>query len=369
MKVIVTGGHPAPALAFIDAARASQRFRQTEFVFVGRHFNNNREHSVSFEYQEVTARKIPFHHLPAGRLTRILSWHAFREMLYIPYGFIKAIRILEREQPDAVMTFGGYIALPVAFAARLANVPVYLHEQTIAPGIASKWIAKVAKKVFLSFPDEHKDFADVPTEITGNLVRDLVLKPGKLPFALPDTVPLLYVTGGSLGSHSLNAAIEKILPELLKNFAVIHQVGNMKEFDDYARLKNKAATLTPELKKRYIVVEHVNADQIGPIFQSAAVVISRSGANTLTELIALQKPAILVPLPWSARNEQRLQAQLMEKAGVAQVFEQDGDPERLLSLIHDTYRSRASMKADYQSLLSLFNPDAALRILQEIHTT
>lgn len=366
MKIVVTGGHPAPALAFIDYARSSKEFRDIEFVFIGRQYNNQQEKSVSYEYKEITARKIPFYHLTTGRFTRLFSFSALRNMLYVPLGFYNSWKLLSQIKPDRVMTFGGYLALPVAYVAHKMKIPVYVHEQTIAPGLATKKIAEQATKVFISFPQSKKDLPITKCIETGNLVRDAVFQKNKLPFSLPSRVPVLYVTGGSLGSHSVNAHIEHLLPTLLKDFVVIHQTGNVEEYNDFQRLKNYRDALPPSMKERYFLLQHVSAEEVGAIFDAADIIVSRSGANTVTELVALKKPAILIPLPWSARNEQQLQAEMLQKAGVAAIFQQNQPSEELLSLIQSMYQKREKKKEGFKSLTMLYKSDAARKVLETV---
>lgn len=366
MKILVTGGHPAPALAVIDYARSHRQFENVTFTFVGRKFNNQREESLSYEYKEITERGILFYHLTTGRVTRLFDLNSLKNLFYIPFGFYNAWRILSEVKPNRILTFGGYIALPIAYVASRMNIPVYVHEQTIAPGIATKKIGKIAKKIFLSFPDSQKGLDEDKCIVTGNLVREAVFEKSELSFPLPKNQPVLYITGGSLGSHSVNKHIEKLLPQLLKQFTVIHQTGNMKEYNDYQRLTQVRESLPEVLKSKYTILEHIPASQIGTIFQAADVIVSRSGANTVTELVALKKPSVLIPLPWSARGEQMLQAQLLEKAGVAEVFEQQSETSELYEKIQTVYNNREQMRAGFKSLAVLYNPNAPRTVLETV---
>lgn len=366
MKVLITGGHPAPALAVIDYARENEKYSNLEFVFVGRQYNNSRENSLSFEYQEVKKRNIPFFYLETGRLTRMVSLGTIRNILMIPMGFYRAFQFLQETKPDRILTFGGYIALPVAVMGWIVGIPVFLHEQTIHPGLATKLIAKVAKTVFISFPDAKKYLPAAKTVLTGNTVRKSVFEIRTVPFDIPSDKPVIYITGGSLGSHSVNVHIEKKLQELLTNYTLIHQTGNVQEYNDFHRLSEMREALPLELKQRYFVREHFDADEIGYIYSKADLVIGRSGANTIFELIALQKPSILVPLPWSAHDEQLLQAKMMEKTGVAAVFDQNQDSATLLSLIQQMLNSRDTLKEKFSNLAHLYNPHAEDMVLEAV---
>lgn len=366
MKVLVTGGHPAPALAFIDALRASSEHGQTELVFVGRKFNNEREQTHSYEFKEVEKLGITFIHLKTGRLTRLISLRTLKSLIDVPLGFLRAAAIIAAEKPDRVVTFGGYIALPVAYAAWTKGIPVSIHEQTIHPGLATRLIARIAKNIFLSFPQSARYFPGRKVQVTGNLLRTHLFSHTKKPFDFPLDKPLIYITGGSLGSHSLNVHIEKILTNLIPQYTIIHQTGNVAEYNDYTRLKKLRNNLSPELQKRYYPVEHLSAEEVGYCYSHAELVISRSGANTIFELIALKKPAILVPLPWSAHNEQEEQAKLLQKAGVAEIFHQNETSQQLLYTINHMLNNRDMYQSSFTNLTELYREDAAELVVQTV---
>ena len=357
-KLLITGGHVTPALAVIDEIQ--EKYKDSQLVFIGRKFINDRETSYSFEYHEVVSRNIRFIHLNAGRLTRIASWNTFLNALKIPSGFIEAFVILENEKPDAILTFGGYLGLPIALAAFLKGIPVYTHEQTIHPGIANRMIATIAKKIFISFPESKQYFTSSKVVLSGNPIRKSIFKTDKN-IQIDQDKTCIYITGGSLGAHSVNSHIERILPQLLKLYVIIHQTGNVAEFKDYERLKAYKDSLESELSERYILKEHFLDEEIGWVYKSCDFVIGRSGANTFFELVALNKPAIFIPLPWSAHDEQREQAHIFKKNGVGEVFEQNRPSQKLLECIF-------KMDADLQEYKNKFPPLQEQYINNATHT-
>ena len=155
-KIIISGGHPAPALAIIDILKKDHP--EIKIIFVGRKYNNAQERSESFEYQEIHKRLLQFINLEAGRVTRVVSMRSLLNILRIPIGFVHALFILTGQRPDAILTFGGYLSLPIAFIGCLFGIPVYIHEQTIHPGAANKIISHFAKKIFISFEQSTKYF-------------------------------------------------------------------------------------------------------------------------------------------------------------------------------------------------------------------
>ncbi len=362
-KVLITGGHVTPALAVVDQLKENKI--PCEVVFVGRKYVNKRETAYSFEYSEVTKRGIHFIHLDAGRLTRVAHIRSFLQLLKIPTGILTAYKIVAQQKPDLVLTFGGYLGLPIAISAWLQGIPVYSHEQTVHPGLANRCIAYLAKGVFVSFPESAKYFNKKKVIISGNPIRAAVFKKDTSAFTLP-SLPCLYVTGGSLGAHSVNTHIERILPDLLRTFVVIHQTGNIKEFRDYERMLELKASLAPELAARYFPQEHFLDDQIGWVYSEADIVVGRSGANTFFELMALKKPAVFIPLPWSANDEQRKQAYIFKENGLGEVFEQNRSSIELFEIIQTVKLHLNDYKNNFETISDQYQTHAADTIIHTI---
>lgn len=356
MKILVTGGHPAPALAVIEELR---KYPQHELYFVGRQFAQEGTQSESYEYKQVKKLKIPFYPIKTGRLTRILSIEMIRDFFMSIYGFYNALKIVLQIRPDIIMSFGGYIALPVCYIGKLFGIEIITHEQTISPGLANKAIGYIADKVLVSFPETIKYFKVSRTRVTGNPIRFQARRTIKKPFEISNNKPIIYVTGGSLGSHSINIHIEKILDELLKHFVVIHQTGNIEKYGDFKRLSKVR-------RKNYYVVEHFHSDEIGWVFRNAHIIVSRAGANTTFELIHYRTPSVLIPLPWSANGEQERHAKLLQHAGAAEVFDQYHSSDALLDKILLIQQKYAKYKKGYVSLQEYLHEDSAALIVQEI---
>lgn len=354
MKVLITGGHITPALAVAD------ELKNVEVVFVGRKFALSSDSSESLEFKEIKKKGFTFLDLPAGRLTRTLTLQTITNVIRIPLGFLKAFLIVQREKPNVVLTFGGYIALPIAVAAYLNHVPVITHEQTIRPGAANRFIGRLARRIFISFPEAKKYFPLSKVILSGNPIRHEV---GLIQREIPNfkkIKPILYITGGSLGSHDINKMVFEILPELLKTFIVIHQTGSSSEFkdDEYAK----------SLKSQdYFSYDHIESDLVGFVYGQADLVIGRAGANTVFELLALKKPSILIPLPWSAFGEQQLHAEYMKSLGVAEVFDQTKGSDKLLLHITEMYRSLEKYRKNFDTInLPYDSTSSAKQISKEV---
>lgn len=354
MKILITGGHISPALAVIDELKNNH-----SLFFVGRKYALDTENKPSFEYQEIQKRKLSFYPLQAGRLTRIFSFRSFINLLKVPLGFFNAYKIISAIKPDVILSFGGYIGFPVSLIGYIMRIPIYIHEQTIHPGIANRITGRIATKIFISFPETIHFFPRQKTIITGNPVRQDVLRIINKPFQIIKKRPTLYITGGSLGSHSINVHIETILPQLLKKYTVIHQTGNVEEYDDYERLKKRVSLLPKDLQENYYVTQHISEEELGFVLSMSDLVISRAGANTVFELIAWQIPAVLIPLPWSSYQEQQKHANLLQSGGVVEIFDQRNNSLELLDLIQTILRDSQKYKNNFKKLTNLFHKDAA----------
>lgn len=359
--LIITGGHVTPALAVVD--KIQERKLPITIIFVGRKYNNNKERSLSFEYQEVTKRSIPFIHLTTGRLTRTVSVDSLIDIFRIPWGFMKALLIILQHKPHALLSFGGYLALPMALVGFVLGVDIYTHEQTLELGLTNRIIGKVSKRIFTSFPETTYPALTTKITYTGNPLRkDMFSHSSNQTYPHP----LIYVTGGSLGSHAINEYIEHNLHKLLRTYHLIHQTGNVAEFDDFNRLSALRASLPADMQKRYDVRAHVSTKDIGAIMQQADLVVSRSGANTFFELIALAKPSVLIPLPWSAAQEQQKHAQILSDANVAMIIDQGDSDEHFLQVINTMMKKESSYEKDFKQLQERYITQASDAIIDAI---
>lgn len=365
-KIIICGGHPTPALSLIDELITTKNY---DVVFVGRKYAIDSERTLSYEYKECQRRNIRFIELHAGKLTRIASRSSLVGLLRFPIGFFVALLILLKERPNLIMSFGGYIALPIASWGKLFAIPVFTHEQTMKAGTANKWIASFSDKVFTAFQDTHNQFPHGKTTWIGNPVRRSVFATNTLSLQCDDTVPVLYVTGGSLGSHSINVHIFNIIDSLVKRFTVVHQIGDIKEYGDYEKAKEIQRKIRAMYPGRYIPVTHVSEDDIGALYAKSTLVIGRAGANTFFELILLRKPALLIPLPWSANGEQKAHAQFFEDNGIGHIFDQKHKSNELLKIIEEMCINKKKYIERFNALPLQFKHDATQKLLEEIHRT
>lgn len=325
MKIVITGGHVTPALAVIE--KLKEKIPEVKIIFVGRKSTAENDHSESFEFQLVT--KIPgvqFVNLTTGRLRRFFSLTSIISLFKVPVGFIQSFFLLKREQPRVILTFGGYLGVPVTVAGWLLGIPIVVHEQTISIGLANKFIANFAKIICVSSDDNLNVYPKNKAVVTGNPLRKeicLVNKSSQFREAKKFGLPIIYITGGSQGAMFLNKLVERNLEMLLKSYVLIHQCGNINNLTDFKRLGQKIKQFPIQIRKQYFLVTHIFPQDIGAVYEVSDLIVGRAGANTVWELLTLNKKALLIPLPYGQKKEQEQNAQFLEQEGLAKVLKQD----------------------------------------------
>lgn len=361
MKIVLIGGHLSPALSILEAMP-----KDTEVLFIGRKYALEGDSALSLEYKTITSLKIPFVALNTGRLQRKLTKYTLPSLLKLPFGVGKSLLTLIKFRPDIVVGFGGYVSIPVVFSAYLLKISVVLHEQTLEAGFANRLLAKFATKICISWQASQKYFPKEKTILTGNPIRQFTVN--NLQLTINKKLPVIYITGGSSGSHFINVLIEQCIRQLLEKYTVIHQTGSAQEFHDFDRLQNLKNSLQDKLSSRYMLKKFVDPTDVGEILNSASLVVSRSGINTITELIYFEKPALLIPLPFSQNNEQLKNAKLLESMGLGVVLEQnDVDSKKFLQTITLMFGNINNYKVDMKQLGNLIGKNAVQNIINVIN--
>ena len=357
MKIVIIGGHLAPALAVIDALTDAD----TVF-FLGRKHVFEGDASLSLEYQEIQKRNILFEELKTGRLQRKVTRYTLPSLLKTPGAVIQATRILKPLKPDVVIGFGGYISVPVVVAASFLKIPIVLHEQTMEAGLANKILSRFATKICISWESSQAFFPVEKTVLTGNPIRMMTGKAENT-----ESPPLLYITGGSGGSHVINMMVKSCIETLLETYRVYHQTGDARMYNDFEELEAMRNTFSDEKKSRYTLTKFIDPKDTGKIMQQATLVIGRSGINTVTELIIFEKPALLIPLPYTQRSEQEKNAQFLKKIGLAEILLQESaSGDELLKMIMDMAKNSSLYKLNQKGLHKL-HLTAGKHIIEVIH--
>lgn len=360
---MITGGHLSPALSLLPLLR-----QRHSVLFIGRKYVFEGDRAVSFEYTTIKSLRIPFRTITTGRLQRRFTAYTLSSLLKFPIGLFQSLFILMWERPAAVLSFGGYVALPVCVAALLLGIPIVTHEQTaVNAGLANRIIGMFAKKICISFEASKKYFPPSKTVLTGNPIRKALLTSlVKSPFpslSKGQNVPIMYITGGSGGSHSINMLISSMLAHLLTNYIVIHQTGDSAKHRDFAMLSDTANMLPPKLRSRYIVQKHVTGEELAWIYTHASLLIGRSGASTVYEILRFGLPALFIPLPWAGFSEQLANASLVESVGLGKVLNQEElTTSSFLAAVSEMIVHNKKYREHAQDALQLVIPDADEKI-------
>lgn len=359
MKVIITGGHLTPALATIDEIK---KLKGVDVVFIGRKHTMEGDKTPSAESIIIKQLKIPFYSINAGRLQRKFTRYTLPALFKTPLGLFQSLSILKKEKPDIILSFGGYIALPVVYAGWVLGIPAITHEQSLESGLANKLISKVARKVAVTWEESKKYFPRQKVVVTGlpmrkellNIKREKVLK------------KLIYITGGNQGSHTINKIVKEILPELLENFSVVHQAGETSNYKDLEVLQEFAKTLPKRLQNRYKVAKWFNINELREIYSKATLVVGRSGANTIFEIASVGVPSILIPISWSQNEEQLKNAKVLQNVGASIILpEEELTPKRLNLAIKTILINLPNYRKNSKIARKIINRDAASVLVEE----
>lgn len=326
-RIVLTGGgtagHVTPNIAMIPKLKEMGY----EIFYIGSH--------EGIERRLISDFGIPYYGVSTGKFRRYFDPKNFSDPFRVIKGFTEALKILKELKPDIVFSKGGFVSVPVVRAASMLKIPCIIHESDMTPGLANKLCLPVATKICCNFPETLKSLPEGKAVLTGSPIREELLKGDKtagLNFCgFHPNKPVIMVIGGSLGAGAINKAVRNILPEILKDFQIVHICGKDK-------VDNMLLTTDGYKQFEYVKTE------LKDLFAMADIVISRAGANAISELLALKKPNILIPLPASAsRGDQILNAKSFESQGYSLVIDEDDLTDRnLIDKIHELLFTRQS---------------------------
>ncbi len=327
--LIFTGGHHNSALAV-----AQQLKKQGwNIIWIGHKYSMWKDRSPSAEFEEVTQSGISFIELTAGKLYNTVNP---LKLIRIPYGFLQALLIMlklklkYRNNLKGIVTFGGYLGVPVVISGWMLGLPSISHEQTTSVGWANRLISYFAKKIAISWPSSVSRFPSHKVVLTGLPLRPEIQNS----ISKQSISNQIYITGGKQGSHVINETVFSLLPTLLENYQIIHQTGSSTVFGDYNRALQIKNQLPTPLRERYHIYKYLSADQTAAALSSSMLVVTRSGAHVTYELAYLKTRCVLIPIPWSSHDEQYRNASVLEAAHQGVILPQDKlNPQSLFEAI------------------------------------
>ncbi len=303
-KILFTGGgsagHVLPNIALIEEILVRG---EIEASYMG---------TTGIEKGLIAPYKIPYYTLDCPKLIRGGGWNAFKNNFKIPIALFRAVKSAEQGlkllKPDLVFSKGGYVALPVVWAAKRLKIPCVAHESDYSVGLANKLSARKCKFTFTAFPETAKKIRR--GKYGGAPIRRKLLSTNgeraRAALDVPKNAKVLLVFGGGSGSKAINDFVRKNLKALTERYFILHVCGQGNAVEN--NLKN------------YRQFEFVK--DMGTLYAAADVVLARAGAGTLFELIALKKPALLVPLEGATRGDQWENARYFEEKGLCRILPQ-----------------------------------------------
>jgi UDP-N-acetylglucosamine--N-acetylmuramyl-(pentapeptide) pyrophosphoryl-undecaprenol N-acetylglucosamine transferase len=352
MRIIITGGgtggHLFPALALIEAFK--DRDPANEILLVGTRKGLEARLGAESGY---TLRTIE-----AVSLKGKSFWGKVRGLMALPQSLFQSWRVIRSFGPDIVLGVGGYASGPVVLVAWAMGYRTAIHEQNAFPGLSNRILGRVVDRAFISFAESNRHFPRQKSILTGNPIRRRMRREGIVRQRGPDAKFTLFIFGGSQGAHRLNLAITEALRHLQDckaRLQFIHQTGD-KDYPEVLetyRREGFAAEVQPFIH------------DMDRAYAAADLVLCRAGASTLFELMAMGKPAILVPYPYAANDHQTLNARALVDAGAAlMVTNGDLNGDRLSAMLGQLCEDPARLRKMGERALALAKPAAAETIVK-----
>ncbi|HKB88235.1 MAG TPA: UDP-N-acetylglucosamine--N-acetylmuramyl-(pentapeptide) pyrophosphoryl-undecaprenol N-acetylglucosamine transferase [Patescibacteria group bacterium] len=328
-KILLTGGHAATTgIAVVEEIRKTKNLKNAFIYWLGSSRAMEGSKVGTLESMVFPNMGVKFISINAGKIQTKFTRHTIPSILKIPLGFMEAFRSLLEIKPNIVLSFGGYSSVPVVFWSWVFRIPVILHEQTVVGGRANISVSSFATKIALARPESAEYFPSNKSVITGNPLMANVLN--VKPKSLLSNTPKILVIGGSRGSNFINELIVGIAKTLLSRFILIHVTGQ----NDFVMVNDFRESLPSHLKENYKVYESIDPFEMGSYYSQSDLIISRSGANSVSEIIYVKRPAIFIPLPRTFMNEQVKNAKYAQGFGLATVFlEKEATPQTVIKEI------------------------------------
>lgn len=337
-KIVLTGGgtagHVNPNIALISLLKE----KGFSISYIGSH--------EGIERKLISEIDIPYFPISTGKLRRYFDTKNFTDVFRVIKGIGDAKKTLKGIRPNIVFSKGGFVSVPVVLAAHSLGIPVIIHESDATPGLANKISFKFSKKICASFPETIKMLPEEKAVLTGSPIRETLAQGCKeegLKFCNFTTEkPVIMIMGGSIGSVYINQIIHESLEQLLNDYNVIHLCGKGNYDANYENLEG------------YRQFEYIGKE-LGDLFAATDIVISRSGANAIFEILSLNKPNILIPLPSKAsRGDQIVNAISFAEEGYSYVLLQENlTKESLIDAVDTVYKNKDAyidaMKASRQA--------------------
>jgi len=358
IKIAFCGGHHTSSLPLIDALLDDPKY---QVIFIGRRKAFKDDKNDSLEFLDIKKRDIKFYDLKTSKFYGKSLGAVFK----IIGGFFHAFYILVMENPKVIVSFGGYIAVPVVVSGFVLRKKIITHEQTVVTGMGNKFISLFADKILLTWENSLKFFNEKKCKVIGLPLRKALFdKPDLERFDSRNNLPTIYITCGKTGSHIINEFVLKNMVYLLSNYNIIHQSGDYSVTRDFDNLSSSYEDIKNQVPGKYYLNKFMYDQDVLDAFSFCDFVVSRSGAHTIYELLFFKKKSILIPIPWVSYNEQYLNAKIVFDTGLGLILDEESLNIDNFNVIAEKIIERREI--NYSEIEKIIKLDANKLFLNEI---
>lgn len=350
-KIVFTGGgtagHVYPALAVIEQLKKMRP--DVQLLWIGQH--------EGMEKAIVEKAQLPYRSIAAGKLRRYFSVQNFFDIFKVIKGFFQALSVLRKENPDLIFSKGGFVSVPVVWAASCLKIPIFVHESDSDSGLANRLASFHAKRVFVPYQETVKTFSPRLHDrifVSGNPIREQFFHAdasrARKKYNLAENQPFILVLGGSSGSQQVNDLVQVIVPDLPHGCFVLHQMGDK--------------LYTESTRENYVSVPFIH-DDLPDCIAASTLVISRSGAGSVWELAMLRAATIFIPL--GQRGDQARNAAVLEnRRACISLSGAQATVENLRRVVIELLSDEEKREIMKENMASLAIGNAAVYLAQQI---
>ena len=347
--VVLTGGGTAGHVSVNQALIPEFLGKGYSVHYIGSHEGIEKE-LIGKGHPEVV-----YHAIQSGKLRRYFSMKNFTDPLRVGAGTLQALAILRKVKPEIVFSKGGFVSVPVVMAAKMARIPVVIHESDVTPGLANKLALPFASQIFTVFEQTLQYVPEAKASCTGPIIRPELFAgsrdEGLRMTGFDPSKPIFIIMGGSQGSAVLNKAIREELPALLEQYQIIHLCGKGNVDEELA-------------VAGYVQYEYVT-DGLPDLLAASDYAVSRAGSNAIFELRAIRKPMLLVPLAASkSRGDQILNADYFTSKGLAlQITEEQFEAQPVAEQFDRLVNEKARLLSNIESTAEPKTPEKMAELI------
>lgn len=340
-----TGGHVVPLMVIVGELQK----KNTDILYIGS--------GADIERKFAEEKKLKYQAILSGKWRRYFDLKNYIDIFKVIIGFIQSFFIVLFFNPDVVFSKGGYVGLPVVYAASVLGKKIFIHETDSILGLANKKSVAKCKKIFTGYPPKY--YPQIPASkiiYTGNPIRK-DYKTNVIQKIFKNNRKIIFVTGGSQGSRFINQTIAKIIPDLTQEYNIVHLSGKL----DYEWLNKNQKNWN-----NYKLTDFASPSDFSRYLKSCDLVISRAG-GTIAEIAYCGKPAIIIPIPSSANDHQESNAKILKQENAAIVLrEKNLTSESLLEIINRAMEDKKLLDKLKNKISQFYQPDAAKIIVKNI---